>query len=226
MDRIARIGQRVVVGVVLLMLLCAGALALLSTAGCALGVAGARVSLATPLSKPNFSYDSVGVAQKNDRAEGNVFAAAPAFANFERDLLDDVIPAIESRYSVQKDRNDRALAGLSMGANQTIQITMNNLEKFSHIGGFSGTSNYPSTAPLDPETFSNGRFKDGEALNKQIKLFWLGLGTKEPNPFPGSVGAFKAMLDRWAAEPPLTDDELPPRRVDFPPSSLERRRRR
>lgn len=37
--------------------------------------------------------------------------------------------------------------------------------------------------------------------------------------------AFKAMLDRWAAEPPLTDDELPPRRVDFPPSSLERRRR-
>lgn len=40
-----------------------------------------------------------GRAQKNDRAEGNMFAAAPAFAVFERDLLDDVIPAIESRYS-------------------------------------------------------------------------------------------------------------------------------
>lgn len=44
--------------------------------------------------------------------------------------------------------------------------------------------------------FSNGKFKDGEALNKQIRLFWLGLGTKEPNPFPGSVGAFRAMLDK------------------------------
>src|SRR5688572_26185679 len=53
-----------------------------------------------------------GRAQKNDRAEGNVFAAAPAFAVFERDLLDDIIPFIESRYSVNTDREQRALAGL------------------------------------------------------------------------------------------------------------------
>jgi enterochelin esterase family protein len=88
------------------------------------------------------------------------------------------------------------MAGLSMGANQTIQITMNNLDKFSYIGGFSGTSNFPGTTELDPATFSNGKFKDGEVLNKKIKLFWLGLGTKEPNPFPGSVGAFRAMLEK------------------------------
>ena len=50
-----------------------------------------------------------GRAQKNDRAEGNVFAAAPAFAAFEQDLLEDVIPAIEARYSVQADREHRAL---------------------------------------------------------------------------------------------------------------------
>src|SRR5690242_11358996 len=53
-----------------------------------------------------------GRARKNDRPEGNVYAAAPAFAAFEADLLDDVIPAIESRYSVQADREHRALAGL------------------------------------------------------------------------------------------------------------------
>jgi len=41
-----------------------------------------------------------GRAQKNDRAEGNVFESAPAFAVFEQDLLDDVIPTIESRCSV------------------------------------------------------------------------------------------------------------------------------
>ncbi len=48
-----------------------------------------------------------GRAQKNDRAEGNVFAAAPAFEKFEADLLNDVIPAIESRYSVIADREHR-----------------------------------------------------------------------------------------------------------------------
>ena len=45
-----------------------------------------------------------GRAQKNDRAEGNVYASAPAFAAFEQDLLQDVIPTIESRYSVRAGR--------------------------------------------------------------------------------------------------------------------------
>jgi enterochelin esterase-like enzyme len=115
---------------------------------------------------------------------------------FEEVMIKEIIPMIDATYRTIGNREHRAMAGLSMGANQTIQITMNNLDKFSHIGGFSGTSNYPSTEALDPATFSNGKFKDGEALNKQIKLFWLGLGTKEPNPFPGSVGAFKDMLDK------------------------------
>ena len=44
--------------------------------------------------------------------------------------------------------------------------------------------------------FLGGKFKDGEALSKQVKVFWLGLGTKEPDPFPGSVGAFRNMLDK------------------------------
>jgi enterochelin esterase-like enzyme len=115
---------------------------------------------------------------------------------FEDVLIKEVIPMIDASYRTLSDREHRAMAGLSMGANQTLQITMNNLDKFAYIGGFSGTSNYPNTAALDPATFANGKFKDGESLNKQIKLFWLGLGTKEPNPFPGSVGAFKAMLDK------------------------------
>jgi enterochelin esterase family protein len=103
---------------------------------------------------------------------------------------------IDTNYRTKADRNNRAMAGLSMGANQTIQITMNNLDVFSYIGGFSGTSNYPGTAPIDPATFQNGKFNDGAGLNKQIRLFWLGLGTKEPDPFPGSVGAFRAMLEK------------------------------
>ena len=93
------------------------------------------------------------------------------------------------------DREHRAIAGLSMGANQTMRIIMNNLDKFASYGGFSGTSNYPSSDEIDPATFLDGKFKDGATLNKKLKVFWLGLGTKEPNPFPGSVGAFRRMLE-------------------------------
>lgn len=140
-----------------------------------------------------------GYASKPSQAPQGVGAPARgpgAFSVFEEVLIKEIIPMIDSTYRTISDREHRAMAGLSMGANQTIQITMNNLDKFSYIGAFSGTSNFPSTAEIDPATFSNGKFKNGEALNKKIKLFWLGLGTKEPNPFPGSVGAFRAMLDK------------------------------
>lgn len=123
-------------------------------------------------------------------------AGPGAFSAFEEVLIKEIIPMIDAQYRTIADRDHRAMAGLSMGANQTIQITMNNLDKFSYIGAFSGTSNYPHTDAIDPATFMDGKFKDGNALNKQIHLFWLGLGTKEPNPFPSSVGAFRAMLDK------------------------------
>ena len=136
-----------------------------------------------------------GYALKPSQTSGQN-TMAPSFSAFEEVLINEVIPMIDNTYRTIADREHRAMAGLSMGANQTIRITMNNLDKFSYIGGFSGTSNFPSSEVIDPLTFMGGKFKDGEVLNKQIKLFWLGLGTKEPNPFPGSVGAFRAMLDK------------------------------
>jgi enterochelin esterase family protein len=134
--------------------------------------------------------------QTPPQSGGTPARGAGGMSAFEEVMINEIIPMIDANYRTKADRESRAMAGLSMGANQTIQITMNNLEKFSYIGGFSGTSNYPSTAEIDPVTFSNGKFKDGAALNKQIRLFWLGLGTKEPNPFPGSVGAFRSMLEK------------------------------
>lgn len=108
----------------------------------------------------------------------------------------EVIPMIDTKFRTVADRDHRAIAGLSMGANQTMRIMMNHLDTFSYYGGFSGTANYPDTAPLDASTFLDGKYKDGIALNKKIKLFWLGLGTKEPSPFPKSIGAFKTMLEQ------------------------------
>ncbi|MEO6232555.1 MAG: alpha/beta hydrolase-fold protein [Ferruginibacter sp.] len=115
---------------------------------------------------------------------------------FEEVVINEIIPMIDGKFRTLADREHRAIAGLSMGANQTMRIVMNNLDKFANYGGFSGTSNYPSEEAVDPATFLDGKFKDGAMVDKKLKVFWLGLGTKEPKPFPGSVGAFRAMLDK------------------------------
>jgi enterochelin esterase family protein len=72
---------------------------------------------------------------------------------FEDVLIKEIIPMIDSSFRTIADRQHRAMAGLSMGANQTIRITMNNLDVFSHIGGFSGTANYPSSEKSTAQHF-------------------------------------------------------------------------
>ncbi len=111
-----------------------------------------------------------GRAQKNDRAEGNVMASAPAFADFEKDLLDDVIPAIESRYSVQADREHRALAGLSMGGGQSLNFGLTHLDTFAWVGGFSSAPNTKAPEELVP---------DPEKTAEQLELLWLSCGNKD-----------------------------------------------
>jgi enterochelin esterase-like enzyme len=111
-----------------------------------------------------------GRAQQNDRAEGNVFASAPAFEKFEADLLEDVIPTIESRYSTISDREHRALAGLSMGGGQSLNFGLGNLDVFAWVGGFSSAPNTKPPAELVP---------DPAAAREQLKLLWLGCGNKD-----------------------------------------------
>jgi len=111
-----------------------------------------------------------GRAQKNDRPEGNIYAAAPAFANFEHDLLDDVIPAIQSRYSTFTNRENRALAGLSMGGGQTLNFGLSHLDMFAWLGGFSSAPNTKSPVELLPDPL---------AVKEQLKLLWLSGGNKD-----------------------------------------------
>ena len=115
---------------------------------------------------------------------------------FDEVVINEIIPMIDSKFRTIANKENRAIAGLSMGANQTMRIMMNHLDTFSYYGGFSGTSNYPSADPIDVATFLDGKYKDGKSVNARMKLFWLGLGTKEPAPFPGSVGAFRTMLEK------------------------------
>lgn len=111
-----------------------------------------------------------GRAQKDDRAAGNVFASVSAFAKFERDLLDDVIPAIQARYSTRTNRESRALAGLSMGGGQALNFGLAHLDTFAWVGGFSSAPNTRQPAELLP---------DPAAAKQQLKLLWLSCGNKD-----------------------------------------------
>ncbi|AHM62620.1 esterase [Flammeovirgaceae bacterium 311] len=115
---------------------------------------------------------------------------------FEDVLMKEVIPMIDTEFRTKTDREHRAIAGLSMGANQTMRVIMNNLRKFAYYGGFSATSNYPSADEIEVNTFLGGAFKDGKKVDQQLKVLWLGMGTKEPEVFPKSVAAFRNMLNK------------------------------
>ncbi|MCB1089579.1 MAG: hypothetical protein KDM63_21245, partial [Verrucomicrobiae bacterium] len=110
-----------------------------------------------------------GRAQQDDRPVGDIFAHRPAFKFFERDLLEDVIPTIESRYSVLADREHRALAGLSMGGGQTMNFGFAHLDQFAWLGGFSAAPNTRRSEDLLP---------DPEKA-KQLRLLWLSCGNRD-----------------------------------------------
>ena len=111
-----------------------------------------------------------GRAQKNDRAQGNPFASAPAFEKFEADLLENVIPTIEGRYAAAADREHRALAGLSMGGGQSLNFGLAHLDTFAWIGGFSSAPNTRPAEELVP---------DPAVAREKLKLLWLGCGNKD-----------------------------------------------
>ena len=103
-------------------------------------------------------------------------------AAFEDDVTQALIPYVDSTFRTIADHDHRAMAGLSMGGMQTFQITLNHLDLFSYIGGFSGAGGMQVLAnrKLDPKTDYNGVFADPAAFSKKVHLLWVGVGTKEP----------------------------------------------
>ena len=113
-----------------------------------------------------------GRAMKDDRAGGNIFdkEKVEAFATFEKDLLNDLIPFIEKRYPVIKDTEHRAIAGLSMGGGQSLNFGLGNLDKFAWVGGFSSAPNTKNPEQLVP---------DPVKAKQQLKLLWISCGDKD-----------------------------------------------
>jgi len=102
-------------------------------------------------------------------------------AAFESDVTEALIPFIDKTFRTIADRNHRAMAGLSMGGMQTFHITLNHLDLFSHIGGFSGAAGaFTLGRDLDPKTDYNAVLADPAAFAKKVPVLWLGVGTAEP----------------------------------------------
>lgn len=110
-----------------------------------------------------------GRAMKDDRAVGNIFDSVKvqALATFEKDLLNDVIPFVEKTYPVLKERQSRAVAGLSMGGGQSLNFGLGNLDQFAWVGGFSSAPNTRAPEVLVP---------DPAKAKAQLKLLWISCG--------------------------------------------------
>ena len=113
-----------------------------------------------------------GRAMADDRIPENPFnpTAIAAFAAFEGDLLDSLIPAIEAHYSCLTDANHRALAGLSMGGGQTFNFGLTHLDTFTWIAAFSAAPNTQPPEELVP---------DPAATRAKLNLLYISCGNQD-----------------------------------------------
>ncbi len=134
-------------------------------------------------------------------------------ATFADDVTRALIPYIDSAFRTRVDRDHRAMAGLSMGGMQTFQTTLNHLDLFSYIGGFSGAGgSVLANHGLDPKTDYHGAFADPAAFAAKVHLLWLGVGTREPERMrSGLLGLHTALtganIKHVFYESPGTDHE-------------------
>jgi enterochelin esterase family protein len=131
---------------------------------------------------------------------------------FEADVTQALIPFIDKTYRTIADRDHRAMAGLSMGGMQTFQITLNHLDLFSYIGGFSGAGGMLGDRKMDPKTDYNGVFADPAAFAKKVHLLWMGVGTVEPERMRAGLqrlhtSLLEAEIQHVFYESPGTDHE-------------------
>lgn len=102
-------------------------------------------------------------------AAGTVTRGGFNFSAFERVLLDDLIPYIDSNFRTLADQPHRAMAGLSMGGMQTRSIGLTHLDKFSHVGVFSGGSITAEEVANIPD------------FKQKVKLVFVSYGSHEIN---------------------------------------------
>jgi enterochelin esterase-like enzyme len=133
---------------------------------------------------------------KQDSASENLDPSSrylsPGIDAFGSVVISDLIPSIDGTYRTIADHDHRAIAGLSLGAMETMAVALTHLDTFSYVGAFSlpffGTipsrppsaqTLRPAPPPFDPKTAYGGIFADAASFNQRVHLFWFGAGTAE-----------------------------------------------
>jgi enterochelin esterase family protein len=114
-----------------------------------------------------------GAGPAGGRGRGGPLAS-PVFTEM---MLKDLIPMVEKTFRVAPGRDNRAMAGLSMGGMQAFTTALEHLDLFAYVGGFSGSTG--GRGGFDPKTSSGGVFADAPAFNGQVKVLFLGIGSEE-----------------------------------------------
>jgi enterochelin esterase-like enzyme len=114
-------------------------------------------------------FPSGDAAATVDNPKGGGRAQEGYGVKFEHDLLKDTIPYVDSHYSVHAGRDHRALAGMSMGGGQSLNIGLSHVDTFAWVGAIAPAPNTKSPAQLVPDP----------AVAKKLKLLWLACGNKD-----------------------------------------------
>ena len=95
-------------------------------------------------------------------------------ASFYKVMINDLIPYIDSNFRTLTDRDHRAMAGLSWGGHQTFDLVLNNMDKFSYMGAFSG-----AIFGMDVKTAYDGVFTRPDEFNKKMHYVFVSAGSEE-----------------------------------------------
>ena len=112
-------------------------------------------------------------------------AARPARDEFAEDFVTDIMPFVQQHYRTLTDRAHMAIAGLSMGGGQTLNISMSHLDKFAYVGVFSagvfsfGRGGASGPAPPPEWVEQRAAMLDDASLKPGLKLLWFGTGTDD-----------------------------------------------
>lgn len=139
---------------------------------------------------PNANWNQVAVLDvggpmPSPAARGGAGAAPGGqdYAVAERAIVDDIVPFVDKNYRTQARREERAIAGLSMGGGISINVGLKRLDTFATVGQFSsgmfgGIAG--AAEAVDFEKISPGIFKDPAATNKRLRLLYFSCGTEDP----------------------------------------------
>jgi len=93
---------------------------------------------------------------------------------FKKDFFNNLMPFVEQNYRTIKDKNGRAIAGFSGGGGTTLYFGLNNTDKFAYVCGFA-----PGMLKNEFDRNNETAFKNPELVNKNLKLFWIGVGKED-----------------------------------------------